>query len=105
MLEKGGEVCGDPVIELTRLNNQPFALNSDLIKFVENAHDTVVTLVNDEKLVVRESVEEVIERIVRFRRSVLSGLPASADGPGLAGSLSNPQAISKELRAKGQSNG
>jgi flagellar protein FlbD len=59
------------MIQLTRLNNQPLAVNSDLIKFVERAPDTVLTLVTGEKVLVREAVEEVIRRIVDFRRSVL----------------------------------
>jgi len=59
------------MIQLTRLNNQPMALNSDLIKFVEQAPDTVITLTTGEKLVVRESAEEVIQRVIRFRREVL----------------------------------
>jgi flagellar protein FlbD len=92
------------VIQLTRLNNQPFALNSDLIKFVENAHDTVLTLVNDEKLVVRETVEEVVERVIAFRRTVLAGLPSAVAS--LDFSLSNSQAATPgELRAKGQVHG
>jgi flagellar protein FlbD len=65
------------VIQLTRLNGNPIALNSDLIKFVENAPDTVITLVSGEKIIVRETSDDVIHRIVDFRRSVLAGLPAS----------------------------
>lgn len=61
------------MIQITRLNNQPMALNSDLIKFVEQAPDTVVTLTTGEKLVVRESAEEIIQRVVKFRREVLRG--------------------------------
>lgn len=60
------------MIQLTRLNNTRLAVNSDLIKYVEQAPDTVITLVNDEKLVVRESAEEVIDRFREFRRSVLA---------------------------------
>jgi uncharacterized protein YlzI (FlbEa/FlbD family) len=63
------------MIRLTRLNGQPIAVNSDLIKFVENAHDTVLTLLNSEKVIVRESTDEVIGRIVEFRRTLLAGFP------------------------------
>jgi flagellar protein FlbD len=66
---------GGRVIQLTRLNDQPLVVNSDLIKLVENAHDTVLTLITGEKIVVRERVEEVIERVIQFRRSVLAGMP------------------------------
>ena len=64
------------MIQLTRLNGNPIALNSDLIKFVENAPDTVITLINGEKVIVRETSEDVINRIVAFRRSVMAGMPS-----------------------------
>ena len=59
------------MIQLTRLNNQPFAVNSDLIKFVEQAPDTVITLVTGEKIVVRENTEQILQSILQFRKSVL----------------------------------
>jgi len=62
------------MIQLTRLNNHPLSVNSDLIKFVEQSPDTVITLVNGEKIVVRESAQEVLERVVEFRRLVLQGI-------------------------------
>jgi len=65
------------VIQLTRLNNQPLVVNADLIKLVEQAPDTVITLVTGEKLVVRESTEEVIRRVIGFRRELLSDLHES----------------------------
>jgi flagellar protein FlbD len=65
------------MIPLTKLNHQPFALNPDLIKFLEQAPDTVLTLVTGEKIVVLESSAEVLSRIVDFRRSI-TNLPLSA---------------------------
>jgi flagellar protein FlbD len=67
------------MIQLTRLNNQPLIVNSDLIKFIEEAPDTFVTLVSGEKIVVREKIREVVDRIVEFRRTVLSDLPIAWD--------------------------
>lgn len=64
------------MIQLTRLNGNPIALNSDLIKFVENAPDTVITLINGEKIIVRENSGDVIHLIVEFRRSVMAGMPS-----------------------------
>jgi flagellar protein FlbD len=61
------------MIQLTRLNNHPLMVNSDLIKFVEKAPDTVLTLVSGEKIVVLETSEEVLEKIVKFRRAIFSG--------------------------------
>ena len=58
------------MIRLTRLNNRPLVVNSDLIKFIENAPDTVITLVSGEKIVVLETSQEVINRIVEYRRQL-----------------------------------
>jgi flagellar protein FlbD len=67
------------VIQLTRLNNKPLFVNADLIKFVEQSPDTLVTLISGEKLVVRETTDEVRDRFVAFRRSILEGLALSWD--------------------------
>jgi flagellar protein FlbD len=64
------------MILLTRLNNRSLTVNSDLIKFVEQAPDTIVTLITGEKIVVRESVDQILALVVEFRRSVLNGLIA-----------------------------
>ena len=63
------------MIQLTRLNNQPLAVNSDLIKFVEQAPDTVITLVTGEKIVVLETAPQILDQIVQFRRAVLGASP------------------------------
>jgi flagellar protein FlbD len=68
------------MIRLTRLNNQALTVNSDLIKFVEQSPDTLITLVTGEKIVVRESAEDVLASIIEFRRLVLQGLPSAWDG-------------------------
>jgi len=67
------------MIQLTRLNNHPLVVNSDLIKYVEQAPDTVITLVNGDKIVVRESAQDVLDRVVEFRRSVLRGITARSE--------------------------
>ncbi|HEY6769636.1 MAG TPA: flagellar FlbD family protein [Candidatus Sulfotelmatobacter sp.] len=63
------------MILLSRLNTKAMVINSDLIKFVEQSPDTIVTLITGEKIVVRESSEQVLSLIVEFRRAVLKGLP------------------------------
>jgi len=63
------------VIELTRLNRQTLVVNSDLIKFIERSPDTVITLTTGEKLVVRETLNDVIRRVVEFRRAIAQGYP------------------------------
>ena len=68
------------MIQLTRLNSHPLVVNSDLIKTIEYAPDTVITLVNGEKIVVRETGDEILGRIVEFRRRVLDGLHMNFSG-------------------------
>lgn len=84
------------MVQLTRLNNSALLVNSDLIKFVEQAPDTVITLVNGEKILVRENSDEVVRRIVRFRQAVLHGLFRA---PGFADCEESPYA-STPVRTK-----
>lgn len=56
------------MIELTRLNNVRFALNSDHIELIDSTPDTVLTLANGHKYVVKETAHQVIELIKEFRR-------------------------------------
>ncbi|MFZ0271985.1 MAG: flagellar FlbD family protein [Acidobacteriaceae bacterium] len=58
------------MIHLTRLNGNPLVVNSDLIKYAESSPDTMLTLVNGEKIVVLESCEEVVNRTVAYRARV-----------------------------------
>jgi flagellar protein FlbD len=71
------------MIELTRLNGNPMMLNSDLIKIAEASPDTMLTLINGEKLIVREETAEVVERVLAYRARLLANvarrLPAFGD--------------------------
>ncbi|MBZ5602458.1 MAG: flagellar FlbD family protein [Acidobacteriia bacterium] len=58
------------MIQLTRLNRVPLILNSDLIEHIEVTPDTVITLASGQKYMVQESADEVVSRIVNFRRSI-----------------------------------
>jgi flagellar protein FlbD len=60
------------MIRLTRLNHVPLLLNSDLIEQVEVTPDTVITMTTGEKLMVLESADEIVDRVVRFRRTISS---------------------------------
>jgi uncharacterized protein YlzI (FlbEa/FlbD family) len=60
------------VIELTRLNGRTMILNSDLIKSAEASPDTMLTLVNGEKLIVRENISEVVDRVLAYRSRLLA---------------------------------
>jgi flagellar protein FlbD len=60
------------MIHLTRLNGNPLVVNCDLIKFAESSPDTVLTLVNGEKIVVLENCEEVVRRTIAHRARVFA---------------------------------
>ncbi len=60
------------MIELTRLNGNPILLNSDLIKTAEASPDTMLTLINGEKLIVREDRSEVLDRVLAYRAALLA---------------------------------
>jgi flagellar protein FlbD len=64
------------VIPLTRLNGKEFLLNPELIETLEATPDTVVTLRGGVRHMVRESTDEVSQRILAYRRQCLS--PAAA---------------------------
>jgi flagellar protein FlbD len=66
------------MIQLTRINHVPLVLNSDLIEHVEASPDTIISLTNGQKLVVLETVDDVVERVVRFRRLIYSGISLAA---------------------------
>jgi flagellar protein FlbD len=70
------------MIRLTRLSRAPIVLNSDLIEHIEVTPDTVITLTTGEILRVCETADEVVRRIVEFRRMILSpGAEWDSGGP------------------------
>jgi flagellar protein FlbD len=58
------------MIRLTRINRVPLVLNSDLIEHVEATPDTVIALTNGQKFVVLEPADEVIRKVIEFRRLI-----------------------------------
>ena len=58
------------MIALTRLNGQPVMVNADLIESVEATPDTVVTLTSGNKLIVRDTMEQVQQNIIDFKRKI-----------------------------------
>lgn len=58
------------MICVTRLNDSELYINPDLIEFVEETPNTVVSFSTGRKVVVKESIEEIIERIVSFKNKI-----------------------------------
>lgn len=58
------------MVILTKLNNQMFTVNSDLIETLEETPDTVVVMTTGNKYVVKETPQEIIDKIVQFKRRI-----------------------------------
>ena len=57
------------MIKLTHLSGEEFVLNAELIRYIERRPDTFVSLTTGERLVVRESLDEVMRRALDYQRS------------------------------------
>jgi flagellar protein FlbD len=66
------------MIRLTQFAGQEFLLNAELIRSVESRPDTYITLVNGERVIVRESPEVVLERVLEYQRSKYLWPPQAA---------------------------
>jgi flagellar protein FlbD len=58
------------MIKVTRLNGKEIVVNSELIRYIEQTPDTMITLISGDKLLVKESMEDVVRRAVEYARSV-----------------------------------
>lgn len=58
------------MIQVTRLNGKPIIVNAELIRFIEQTPDTLITLTSGDKLLVRETMEEVVRRAIEYARSI-----------------------------------
>lgn len=60
------------MIEVTKLNDDKFVLNAELIKTVEETPDTVITITTGNKYIVKESVEDVIKKVVTYKKKIFT---------------------------------
>ncbi|PKM47616.1 MAG: flagellar protein FlbD [Firmicutes bacterium HGW-Firmicutes-8] len=58
------------MVKLTRMNGLDFTVNAELIEFVEATPDTVLTLTTGKKFVLRDTVDEVVERVIAYRKAI-----------------------------------
>jgi flagellar protein FlbD len=63
------------MIMLTRLNGKELVVNAELIRFVEETPDTMLTLITGDKLMVKEPMQEVVRRAVDYSRSLRKLVP------------------------------
>lgn len=67
------------MIAVTRINGTHLVVNSDLIETVEATPDTVITLTTGKKIIIAETPDEVVRRVVAFRREIGRSLPRIVD--------------------------
>ena len=76
-----GCLCGDTIEllkttqtawTLTKINNQEFILNSNLIESIEETPDTTITLTNDKKIIVKEPSHVVVQLIIDYNRKIFA---------------------------------
>jgi len=63
------------MIQVTRLNGKQYIINADLIRELEATPDTIITLVSGDKLLVTESVQDVMNAIIEYKRAIHNNLP------------------------------
>ena len=61
------------MIKLTRLNDSLIVINAELIEYVESLPDTIITLTSGQKILVKEPVDDVIDRTRDYKRSIMHG--------------------------------
>ena len=69
------------MINLTRLNGAEIVVNADVVESLEATPDTVLSLASGQKLAVRETIGEVVEKVVRYQRRVHASPPATVGEP------------------------
>ena len=56
------------MIQVTRINDTELVINADLIEFVESTPDTIITLTTGKRIMVKESIDEIVEMVAEFKR-------------------------------------
>ena len=62
------------MIRLTKINNEEFILNSNLIETIEETPDTVIALTSGKKIIVKESSRVIVQMVIDYNRKIFSGL-------------------------------
>ena len=74
------------MIKLTRLNDSVMVINVEKIQSVQSTPDTLITFTNRDKIMVKEPIEEVSQRIVDYQRTLNCTVDQGADALSNAGS-------------------
>ncbi|QZY56756.1 flagellar FlbD family protein [Crassaminicella profunda] len=60
------------MITVTKLNGKEYVVNSDLIEFIESTPDTVITLTTGKKIIVLEPIDQIIDKIIKYKKKIFS---------------------------------
>ena len=63
------------MVKITRLNGSILVVNADMIEFLEATPDTIVTLTTGRKVVAKESIDELIDKVVEYKKRCLQPTP------------------------------
>ncbi len=58
------------MVKVTRMNGFDFVVNAELIEFIEATPDTVLTLTTGKKFVLKDTVEEVVNKVIEYRKTI-----------------------------------
>lgn len=74
------------MIRVTRMNGLEFVVNAELIEYIECTPDTVLTLTTGKKFVLQDSVQDVVDKVLEYHKSIgtkviIQGAPETGKGP------------------------
>ncbi|MGP3777309.1 flagellar FlbD family protein [Halanaerobium saccharolyticum] len=67
------------MIKLTRTSGKEFVLNAELILEIQETPDTVITLTNGKKLLVIDSADDIIKKVVNYRQKIMAGISRTGE--------------------------
>lgn len=59
------------MIKVKRLNGKEFVVNCELIQYVEETPDTVITLTTGQKIVVADTIDEIIDKVIEYKAKIM----------------------------------
>ncbi len=60
------------MIEVTRLNGTKLIVNAEMIEFVEETPDTVISLLDGKKIIVKESRQDIKNLVILYKREFMA---------------------------------
>jgi len=67
------------MIELIKTDGSKIVINADLIQEIKETPDTVITLTNGKKLLVKDSTDEIVEKVIEYRQKIMMGISRTGE--------------------------